>query len=63
MIRSGEKKIERETFYAAKESIQTLNVNIDDIVISKLGKTKTNPKYLIGCSNKALRPLVLIMPK
>ena len=33
------------------------------IIISKLVKTKTYSKYLIGCSDKALRPLVLIMPK
>ena len=33
------------------------------IVISKLVKTKIHSKYLIGCSDKALRPLVLIMPK
>ena len=33
------------------------------IVISKLVKTKTNSKYLIGYLDKAIRPLVLIMPK
>ena len=33
------------------------------IVISKLLKTKTNSKYLIGYLDKAIRPLVLIMPK
>ena len=31
--------------------------------ISKLVKTKTNSKYLIGYLDKAIRPLVLIMPK
>ena len=31
--------------------------------ISKLIETKTNSKYLIGYSDKAIRPLVLIMPK
>ena len=38
--------------------------NVDNIVISKLVKTKTNCKYLIGMKvDKAIRPLVLIMPK
>ena len=33
------------------------------MVISKLVKTKTNSKYLNGYLDKAIRPLVLIMPK
>ena len=37
---------------------------MDNIIISKLFKTKTNSKYLIGITfDKAIRPLVLIMPK
>ena len=28
-----------------------------------LVKTKTSSKYLIGCVDKSIRPLVLIMPK
>ena len=39
------------------------DVNVDDILISKLVKTKTNSKYLTGYLVKAIRPLVLIMPK
>ena len=38
-------------------------VNVDNIVISKLLKTKANPKYSIGYLDKAVRPLVLIMRK
>ena len=38
-------------------------VNIDNIVISKLIETKTNSQYLIGYLDKVIRPLVLIMPK
>ena len=34
-----------------------------NIVISKLIETETNSKYLIGYLDKAIRPLVLIMPK
>ena len=38
--------------------------NVDNIVISKLVKTKTKCKYLMGIKvDKAIRPLVLIMPK
>ena len=33
------------------------------IVISKSVETKTNFKYLIGYSDKAIRPLVLILPE
>ena len=39
------------------------DVNIDNIVISKLTQTKTNSKQLIGIKfDKVTRPLVLIMP-
>ena len=47
---------------AAKRPIKIWDVNTDNIVISKLVKTKTNFKYLIGYLDKAIRPLVL-MPK
>ena len=33
------------------------------MVISKLVNTKTSSKYLIGCLDKTIRPLILIMPK
>ena len=46
-----------------KKTIKIWGVNIDNIIISKLVKTKTNSKYLIGYLDKPLRPLVLIMPK
>ena len=40
-----------------------MDVNVDDINIPKLGKTKASSKYLIGYLDKAIRPLVLIIPK
>ena len=41
-----------------------MDVNVHNIVISRLVKTKTSSKYLIGIKfDKAIRPLVLIMPK
>ena len=53
----------KETFYAAKKPINIWNVNTDNIVISKLIKTKPHSKYLIGYLDKVIIPLVLIMPK
>ena len=49
---------------AATKTINICNVNVDNIVTSKLIETKTNSRYLIGIKfDKALRPLVLTMPK
>ena len=42
---------------AAKEPIKIWDANVDSTVFSKLVKTKTNSKYLIGYSYKAVRPL------
>ena len=62
MVRFGEKEIVKEKFCAAKKPIIIWYVNVDNIVISELIKPKT--KYLIGIKfDKAIRPLVLIMPK
>ena len=61
MVRFGEKEIAKEKFYATKKSIKSWDVNVDNIVISKVVETKTNSKYLIGTKfDKAIRPL---MPK
>ena len=62
MLRFGEKKIAKEKFYAAKKPIKVWDVNVENIV-SKLVKTKANSKYCIRYLDKAIRPLVLIMPK
>ena len=62
MVKFGERKIAKETFYAAKRLIKLWNVNVDNIVISELVKKK-NSKYLIGYLDKTMRPLVLKMPK
>ena len=53
----------KEKFHTAKKPIKIWDVNVDDIVISKLIKTKTNSKYLIAYLVKAIRALVLIIPK
>ena len=61
--RERERELAKEKFYAAKGPIKTCDVNVGNIVISKLVKRKSNCKYLIGCLNNAIRPLVLMMPK
>ena len=63
-MRFGETKLAKEKFYAPKKPIKIWDVNDENIVISKLTETKTNSTYLIGIKfHKAVRPLVLIMPK
>ena len=39
------------------------NVDVDNIVMSKLVETKNSSKYLIGYLDEVIRPLVLILPK
>ena len=64
MVRFGEKEMAKEKFHAAKEPIQIWDVNVDNIVNSKLVETKINYKYLTGIKfDKAIRPLLLIIPK
>ena len=54
MVRFGEKEITKEN--AAKRPIKMWDVNVDNIVVSKLVETKTNSKYFIGMkSDKAIR--------
>ena len=59
----GEIKVEKEEFYGAKKIYENLDVAVNNIAISKLLETKANFKYLIGYLDKAIRPLVLILPK
>ena len=63
MVRFGDREIAKEKFYAAKRAIQICDINVDNIVISKLFRTKTYSKYLIGYLDKTIRQLVLIVPK
>ena len=63
MIKYVKTEIVKENFYAAKKPMKIWDVNIDNILISKLVKTKTNFKYLIGYLDKDIRQLVLITPK
>ena len=44
MVSIGEREITKENFYAAKRPIKIWDVNVDNIVILKLVKTKNNSK-------------------
>ena len=46
MLRFGKTKVAKEEFYGAKKPIKIWDVNVDNIVISKLIETKNNSKYL-----------------
>ena len=47
MLRFGETKIAKEKFYAAKKPLNIWGVNVENIVISKLVRTKTNLSILL----------------
>ena len=63
MLRFGETKVAKGKFYGTKKTINIWDVNVNNIVISKLVEIKTNSKYLIGYLDKYIRPLILIWPK
>ena len=63
MLRFGETKVSKEIFYGAKKPINIWDVNVDNIVVSKLIKTNNNSKYLIGHLDEVIKQLVLILPK
>ena len=63
MVTFGKTEIGKENFYAAKKPMKIWDINVDNIVISKLVKTKINSKYLIVYVDKDIKPFVLIIPK
>ena len=64
ILRFGERKIAKEKFHAAEKPMKIWDVNVENIVITKLVETKTNYKHLIGIKfDKDIRALVLIMLK
>ena len=54
-MRFGETKIVKETFYAAKRPVKTWDINVDNLVISKLIKTKFN--YFTGYLDKVYKTI------
>ena len=63
MLRFDKIKVAKEEFYDAKKPIKICDVDVHNIIISKLVGTKNNFKYLIGYLDEIIRPLVLILPK
>ena len=63
MLRFGKLKITKERFYAAKKPISIWDVNLDNILISKLIETETNSQYLSEYLDKVITPLAFILPK
>ena len=63
ILRFDKTKVAKEEFFGAKKSIKIWNVDVDNIVISKLIETNNNSRYLIGYLEEVKRPLVLILPK
>ena len=63
MLKFGELKVAKEEFYGAKKPIKIWQVDVNDIIISKLVETKNNFKYFIGYLYKVIKPLVLILSK
>ena len=56
-MRFGETKIAKETFYASKRHVKTWDINVDNLVISKLIKTKTNFKYFTEYLDKVYKTI------
>ena len=56
MIRFGETEIRKEEFYGAKNRRKILDIDVDNIIISKLVELKTNSKYSIEYLDEAVRP-------
>ena len=58
MVKFGKQEIAKKNLNAIKTPIKVWDVNVDNIDISKVVKTKTNSKYLNGYLGKDIRPLV-----
>ena len=61
MLKFGKTEIAK--CFMAQTPMKIWDVNVDNIVISKLVKTKSNSEYLIGYLDKDVSSLILIMPK
>ena len=62
-MRFEKAKVTKGTFYTARKPIKIQDIITDNIVTSKLVKTKTNSDNLIGYLDKAIRPLISILTK
>ena len=48
---------------SSKKPVNIWDVNVDNIVVSKLTETNNNSKYLIGYLDEVIKPLLLILSK
>ena len=55
MLRFGKTKVAKEEFYGTEKK---KSVNIVNLI-----ETKNYSKYLFGCLDEVIKPLVLIVPK
>ena len=60
MLRFGKIKAAKEEFYGANKPIKILDVDVDNIVISKVFETKNNQVF-DWYLDEVIGPLVLIM--
>ena len=51
MLRFGKIKVAKKELYRAKQPIKISDVNVDNIVISKIPLKKNNSKHMIGYLN------------
>ena len=63
MLTFAQTREANEEFYGARKPIKIWYVDVNDIVISKLIKTKINSKFLTGYLDDFIRPLVLLLSK
>ena len=63
MQRFRKTKVKKEGFCRAKKPMKIWEVNVNNIVISKLVETKNNSQYSIGYLEEVIRLLVFILPK
>ena len=60
MLRFGETNVVKK-IYDAKKAIKIWDINVNNVVTSKLVLKKNNCKYLVGSLDKVLRSIVLIL--
>ena len=63
MLRFGKTKVAKEKFIVEKITKNIWDVNVGNLVISKLVETNTNLKYSVGYFDKVITPLVLVISK
>ena len=63
ILRFGQKKVAKQKCYDKNKPIKTSDVDVDNIVISKLIQITKNTKNLIGFVHDVVKALVLVLPK